>query len=212
MEEKASVYDKVGVAKADTVKDLTALKSFRQRYPFVENLASIEWLDQDKLFKVNPDEVGAFFVFLDVFFKPFGASMTNSSNVYRNARLQIKEFRNLLRIAVDDRKTLAQKVDVPWERIGGVGPDKELAKKIIFCFNYERGTVLPVISNQHLRHFVNRVVDAPTGQTKYHSPGQEYEHYTVELLKAKKQPSPHQGVGYIILYAFSLPNLPTTRQ
>jgi hypothetical protein len=185
LQEKANAYDRVGVAKAETVKDLSALKSFRQRYAFVENLASIEWLNQDKLFKVNPDEVGDFFVFLDGFFKPFGASMASSSNVYRNARLQIKEFRNLLRIAVDDRKTLAQKVDATWERIGGISTDKELAKKIIFCFNYDRGTVLPIINNQHLRHFVNRVVDSPSGQTKYYSLGQEYEHYTMELLKAK---------------------------
>ena len=185
LQEKANAYDRVGVSKADTVKDLSALKSFRQRYAFAENLASIEWLDQDKLFKVNPDEVGDFFGFLDGFFKPFGASMASSSNVYRNARLQIKEFRNLLRIAVDDRKTLAQKVDAPWERIGGISTDKELAKKIIFCFNYDRGTVLPIINNQHLRHFVNRVVDSPSGQTKYYSLGQEYEHYTMELLKAK---------------------------
>jgi hypothetical protein len=185
LQEKANIYDKVGVAKAEATKELTALKSFRQRYPFAENLASIEWLDQDKLFKVNPDQVGDFFVFLDGFFKPFGASMTSSSNVYRNARLQIKEFRNLLRVAVDDRKTLAQKLDAPWERIGGVGPDKELAKKIIFCFNYHLGTVLPVLSNQQLRHFVNRIVDSPSGQTKYYSPGQEYEHFTAEILKTK---------------------------
>jgi hypothetical protein len=198
LQEKANSYDKVGVAKAEAAKDLTALKSFRLRYPFAENLASIEWLEQDKLFKVNPDEVGDFFVFLDGFFKPFGASMANSKNVYRNARLQIKEFRNLLRTAVDDRKTLAQKVDAAWERIGGVSPDKELAKKIIFCFNYDRGTVLPVLSDQHLRHFVNRIVDSPSGQTKYYSPGQEYEHYTSELLKTKN--SVPLTKGWDVLY------------
>ena len=67
-----------------------------------------------------------------------------------------------------------------------MGQDKQLAKKIIFCFNFESGTILPIFSNQHLRHFANRVVDAPSGQPKYLSMGQEYEHYTVELLKAKK--------------------------
>jgi hypothetical protein len=185
LQEKAIAYDKVGVVKAEMTKALLALKSFRQRYPFTENLASIEWLEPDKLFKVNPDEVGDFFGFLDGFFTPFGASIANSSNVYRNARLQIKELRNLLRVAVDDRKTLGQKVDAPWERIGGIGPDKELAKKIIFCFNYDRGAVLPVLSTQHLRHFVNRLLEAQTGQTKYYSLGQEYEHYTDELVKAK---------------------------
>jgi hypothetical protein len=81
--------------------------------------------------------------------------------------LQIKEFRNLLRIAVDDRKSLAEKVDAPWERIGGIGPDKLLAKQLIFCFNYDRGAVLPVFSTQHLRHFVSRTVEGTGGQTKY---------------------------------------------
>jgi hypothetical protein len=113
------------------------------------------------------------------------ATSFNNSNVYRNSRLQIGEFKNLLRSAVDSRKSPAQKVDAPWEKIGGLGQDKQLAKQIIFCFNYETGAVLPIFSNQHLRHFVNKVADASSGQTKYLSPGQEYEHYTADLLKAK---------------------------
>jgi len=183
--EKVNAYDKVGVARADANKALTYLKELRAKYPFTENLREIEWLDPDKLFKVNPDETGQFFHLIEGYLKPLRYSIPNSSNVYRNARLQIKEFKNLLRIAVDDRKTLAEKIDAPWERIGGIAPDKQLAKEIIFCFNYENGTVLPIFSNQHLRHFVNRVVEAASGPTKYFSAGQEYEHYTTELLKTK---------------------------
>ncbi len=108
-----------------------------------------------------------------------------SSNVYQNIRTQIADFKTLLRVAVDKKKSLAEKVDAPWEKISGLGQDKQIAKKIIFCFNYESGTVLPIFSTPHLRHFVNRVVDAPNGQTKYYSLGQEYAHYTSELLKAK---------------------------
>ena len=126
-----------------------------------------------------------FFQFLERYLNPSGAPIQNNSNVYRNARLQIKDFRNLLRTAVDDRKSLAQKVDASWDRIGGMGQDKFLAKKIIYIFNYEKEQVLPVFVNQHLRHFVNRVVGTAVLQTKYMSLGQEYEHYTVELLKAK---------------------------
>jgi hypothetical protein len=185
MLEKANAFDKTGAIKHEVAFALGALKEFRQKFPFTENLASIEWLDPDKLFKINPDETGEFFIFLEKRFNPPGSLSQNSANVYRNARLQIKEFRNLLRIAVDDRKSLAQKVDAPWERIGGLSQDKALAKKIIYCFNSEKGTVLPVFSTQHLRHFTNRVVDYSSGPTKYLSQGQEYEHYTAELLKAK---------------------------
>ena len=185
MPEKANAFDKTGLVKREVDTLLGVLKEFRIKYPFTENLRSIEWLDPDKLFKLNPDEVGEFFQFLEIKLKPLGYSTLNSSNVYRNARLQIGEFKNLLRIAVDSRKSLAEKVDAPWEKIGGLGQDKQLPKKIIFCLNYETGAIPPIFSTQHLRHFVNRVVDAPSGQTKYYSLGQEYEHYTSELLKAK---------------------------
>jgi hypothetical protein len=185
MLEKANAYDKLRSMRFEVDKALALLKGFRVKFPFAENLQTIEGLEPDKLFKLNPDGVGEFFSLLEGYLKPLGYPISNSSNVYRNARLQIAEFKGLLRTIVDDRKALAQKVDAHWERIGGLGQDKQLALKIIFTFNYESGTVLPVFSTQHLRHFVNRVVDAPSGQTKYFSLGQEYEQYTAELLKAK---------------------------
>ena len=184
--EKANSFDKVGVVKHEADVALAALKELRKKFPFAENLREIEWLDPDKLYKVNPDQIGEFFQLLEQSLKPIKYSnQSSSSNVYRNTRLQIKEFKNLLRAAVDSRKSLAQKIDSPWERIGGIAQDKTLAKKIIYCLNYESGTVLPIFSNQHLRHFVNRLVDLPNVQTKYLSLGQEYGHYTTELVKAK---------------------------
>lgn len=185
MFEKANVFDRTGATKREVQIEFGRLKELRQKYMFAENLRSIEWLEPDKLFKVNPDEVGEFFTLIEATLKPFRTSNLTSSNVYRNARLQIKDLKNLLRTAVDERKSLAQKVDAPWDRIGGLGPDKQLAKKIIFCFNYEKATVLPVFSNPHLRHFVYQISDTVVPQNKYSSLGQEYEHYTIELLKAK---------------------------
>lgn len=185
LQEKANPYDRLGTVRSDVNKALASLKELRTKYRFVENLREIEWLDPDKLFKVNPDETGEFFRLLEGYLKPLGYSTLNTSNVYRNIRLQLKEFKNLLRVTVDDRKSLAEKIDAPWERIGGFGQDKLLAKQIIFCYNNEQGIVLPIFSNQHLRHFVNRASDSIGGQTKYLSQGQEYEHYTTELLKVK---------------------------
>lgn len=183
--EKIGTYDKVGVTRSEVNKALVSLKELRSKYRFAENLREIEWLDPDRLYKVNPDETGEFFRLLEGYLKPLGYTTLNSGNIYRNVRLQIKEFKNLLRTVVDDRKSLAEKLDAPWERIGGLGQDKLLAKQLIFCFNYDRGIVLPVFSNQHLRHFVSKVVEAVSGQTKYFSQGQEYEYYTKELIEAK---------------------------
>ncbi len=185
MQEKANAFDRAGLIKRETDKALVALKEFRQKYPFVENLREIEWLNPDKLFRVNPDSVGEFFQNLEAIFKPLGYPAFGNSNVYRNARLQINEFKLLLRTTADDRKPLAQKVDAKWERIGGISQDKALAMEIIYCFNYENKVVLPVFSIQHLRYFANRTVDVSSGPTRYLSLGQEYEHYTAELLKAK---------------------------
>ena len=141
-QEKENAFDKNGLIKRDVDNALGLIKEFRKKFPFVENLRSIEWLDPDKLFKLNPDEVGEFFQFLEDYFKPLGYLTFGSSAVYRNARLQIGDFKNLLRTVVDSRKALAQKVDAPWKKIGGLGQDKQLAKRIIYCFSYESGTVL----------------------------------------------------------------------
>jgi hypothetical protein len=206
--EKARHYDKDGLVRREADKAIAALKDFRQKFPFAENLRTIEWLDPDKLFKLNPDEVGEFFHLMEGIFKLLGYSGLNSSNFYRNARLQISDLKNLLRIAVDSRKSLGQKVDAPWQKIGGLGDDKQIAKKIIFCFNYESGTILPIFSNHHLRHFVNRLLDAPSGQTKYYSLGQEYEHYTTELLKAKNNLPLTQGWDVIYFTRFLYKTFP----
>jgi hypothetical protein len=206
MLEKANAYDKVGSVKHEIEASIKLLKEFRQKYPFAENLRTIEWLDPEKLFKLNPDQTGEFFQYLEGYFKPLGYSVVTSQNVYRNARLQINSFKNLLRTAVDNRKSLAEKVDASWEKIGGIAADKILAKKIIYCFNCESGKVLPIFNNQHLRHFVNRVVDASGEQTKYFSVGQEYEFYTAELLKAKNGFPLTKGWGNLYFSRFLFEN------
>jgi len=202
MQQKAYEYDKNGSITREVNNALAILKEFRSKYPFTENLRSIEWLDPDKLFKMNPDEVGEFFRFLEGSLKPLGQLTSNGSNVYRNTRLQIGDFKNLLRVAVDSRRSLAQKVDASWERIGGLGQDKLLAKEIIFCFNFESGMVMPIFSTQHMRHFVNRIVDAPSGQTKYSSHGEEYGHYMAEIVKAKNSLPPTQRWDAIYFTCF----------
>jgi hypothetical protein len=185
MLQNANGYDKDGSIKREVDKTLVLLKDFRVKFPFAENPQSVSWMEPEKIFGENSDEVGEFFHYFEYQLKPLGPVAAYGSNVYRNIVAQIRDFKNLLRVIVDKKASLAEKVDAPWERISGLGQDKQLAKKIIFCFNYESGAVLPIFSTQHLKHFVNRVVDEPSGQTKYYSLGQEYAHYTAELLKAK---------------------------
>lgn len=185
MLEKASAYDKNWLRKREIDNALMLLKEFRVKFPFAENPPSIDWLEPDKIFKSNPDEIGEFFRYLVYHLDPLGHITINSSNLYRNVRLQTDDFKYLLRVAVDKKKSLAEKVNASWEKIGGLGQDKQIAKKIIFCFNYESGKVLPIFSTPHLKYFVNKVVDKPSNPRKYYSLGEEYEQLTSELLNAK---------------------------
>ncbi|MCL4429440.1 MAG: hypothetical protein M1167_01690, partial [Chloroflexi bacterium] len=178
MLEKANAYDKNGLMKREVDNALALFKEFRVKFPFAENPQSIYWLEPDKILKTNSNEIGEFFHYLVYSLNSLSNLTIQNSNVYQNIRTQIADFKTLLHVVVDKKKSLAQKVDAPWEKISGLGQDKHIAKKIIFCFNYESRAVLPIFSTPHLRHFVNRVVEAPKSETKYYSLGQEYAHYT----------------------------------
>jgi hypothetical protein len=185
MLEQANAFDKNGLVKREVNNALGVLKEFRVKFPFTENPNSIEWLDPNQIFMPDSKEIGEFFRYLIYSLDPIGHVSIQNANIYRNIRDQFRDFKNLLRVVVDKNKSLSQKVDAPWEKINGLGNDKLLAKKIIFCFNYENATVAPIFSTQHLRHFVNRILDTQNSGTKYYSAGVEYAHYTAELLKAK---------------------------
>ena len=186
LSEKASVYDKTGVMKVEVDKALVLLKDFRAKYPFAENPQSIDWLNPDDIFKESSGEAGEFFRYLEYSLEPLGHLTIQGSAVYRNIRIQLGDFKSLLRVAVDKKKSLAEKVDARWENISRLGQDKQVAKKIIFCFNYESGKMLPIFSTAHLKYFVNKVVDKPSNPRKYYSLGEEYASLTSELLTVKE--------------------------
>jgi hypothetical protein len=186
IQQKADAYDKNGIVKAEVEKALSNLKAFRIKFPFAEKPPAIAMLQPDDISKVNPNQAGEFFHNIEYTLKPLGHQTVYDSNVYYKIRLQLEDFKILLRVAVDKKRSLAEKVDAPWEKIKGLGDDKQIAKKIIFCFNYESGAVLPIFSKSHLKHFANKLADKPAGATKFYSQGEEYAHYTAELLKAKE--------------------------
>ena len=111
--EKATAYDKNGLMKAEIDNTLDLLRDFRAKFPFAENPDSIDSLEPDKIFKVNPDGVGEFFHYLEYRLKPLGHLTIHGSNVYYKIRLQIEDFKDLLHIAVDKKRSLAEKVDAP---------------------------------------------------------------------------------------------------
>ena len=206
--DKATAYDKNRVNKKQVDNAISYLKEFRTKFSSTENLTSIAMLKPDDIFKENTGEVGEFFHDLEYYFKPLGHSSIRDSSLYRNIRVQIEDFKNLLYFVVDKKKSLAEKVDANWRKIKGLGDDKQLAKKIIFCFNYESGKVLPILSISHLKYFLGKIADRTSLPTKYYTQGEEYACLTLELLKAKNNLSITQGWEVTYLTRFLYENYP----
>jgi len=184
--DKVKAFDKSGNVRTEVDKAMKSLKDFRTKYPFAENPESIESLDPNDIFNEQSDEVGVFFHYIEYYLRPIGHLTIYGSNVYRQIRSQFEDFKELLYVVVDKKKSLAEKVDAPWDEIRGLGQDRHIAKKIIFCFNYEDGNLLPIFKTTHLEHFFNEIVDKPSSPAKYVSLGEKYEYLISELLKVKE--------------------------
>ncbi|MBS7619246.1 hypothetical protein KEJ21_01170 [Candidatus Bathyarchaeota archaeon] len=185
--QRAMVFDRDEAIKRSVDVALEKLRVFREKYPFTENPEAIERLSPEDVFRRNTGEIGEFFRYIEYYLKPLGGLRTYPK-VYLEIREQIDLFKHLLYVVVDNKKSLAEKVDAPWSEIKGLGGDSHIAKKIIFCFNYETGSVIPIFSTSHLEHFLNIIHETPWRPIHYGglSLGKKYETLTEKLLKAKE--------------------------
>ncbi len=169
---------------------MEARKSFQERYPFRTNPSLIDTLRPDDIYSKGNES------FLDwVEYKTRDAGhIAVYSNAYAmNARNAPEVFKSLLRQAVDDSKSLAEKVDANWGSIHYFGEDKHIAKKIINLF-YPEETV-PIFNTEHMEHFLRALGEDYESQAKktfgenYTSLtiGRKYQLLTETLLKAKKE-------------------------
>jgi hypothetical protein len=205
---KVAIFDKSGAIKIEVDSAMELLKGFRARYPFAENPEAIETLDPNDIFRVQSDEVGEFFHWLEYYLKPVGHLTLYGSNVYRQIRDKFEDFKELLHVTIDPEKSLAQKVDAPWDQISGLGQDRHIAKKIIFCFNYEHGDILPIFKTGHLEHFLKEIADKPWFPPQYTSLGETYEYLISELLRAKEDLPETQSWGLLYFAKFLYDSYP----
>ena len=127
---------------------------FLKRYPFREHPELIDKLTPDKVQKKGGEDY--FFLWVDYRTKALGALPGYSAFAYYNAAENIEEFKKLLRIVVDDSKSLSEKIDASWDRIKGFGgEDRIYAKKIIFL--YYPKNVIPIFKNDHLEYFIEKL-------------------------------------------------------
>jgi len=180
---------------------LRLLETFRKKYPFKSDPDSIDNLTPDDLFKVREDY---FFRWIEHTLRPLGSLTIGSAAVWRNACNQIDDFKFLLRIAVSDR-SLAEKVDAPWERISGMGGDKHIAKKIISCYD---DNVLPIFKTEHLEHFQDILVGRLQYPSNYDDMtiGQKYQYLNQTLINLKERTShiKNWGNSYFMRFLYEM--------
>ncbi|MDT8782556.1 MAG: hypothetical protein IAX22_07945 [Candidatus Bathyarchaeota archaeon] len=189
VERKAKTFDPNGTTKHLVDEGLIKLQSFRKQYPFVEDQTSIEKLTAEDILKKDTGKMGDFFRYIEHQLKPLGHLEIKGTTVYRNIIKQLDDFKELLRMTVDKNRSLAEKIDAPWKDIKRLGLDQHVAKKIIFCFNYETNKVVPIFKTQDMEYFLDKINEKQEYPLLYDnkSLGEKYEYLTEQILKAKQE-------------------------
>src|SRR5438094_6391569 len=104
------------------------LKDFQRHYPFVSNPQAIDTLTADQIYKKGEDQT--FFYWVERKLRVLG-HITVYANWFENARANSEIFKRLLRDSLKEGLSLSQRIDPPWDSIGGFGGDRTIAKKII---------------------------------------------------------------------------------
>ncbi len=210
--EQIGAFDKDGAFKTQIDQTMVLLQKFRTKYPFFEKPDSIDTLGADDIFNESAGNVGDFFHWIEFRLKEIGYLSHLYAELYRNIREHLEEFKDLLRIVVDKNKSIAEKVDAPWKEISGMGGDQHLAKKIIFCFNYETEDILPIFKTSDLDYFLDKIETNPILDNYPRlTLGEKYELLTSELTKNKEKIPQTKSWGPVYFSRFLYETFPPPR-
>ncbi|MEM2695770.1 MAG: hypothetical protein QXU09_02410 [Thermoproteota archaeon] len=166
------------------------LKTFLKKYPFRERPDLIDDLTSERIY--NPGSDDYFFLWMEHKTRNLGAIFTYGGNIYPNAIERIDQFKQLLKVLVDESKTIKEKIDYDCG-IKGFGGDKLIAKKILYC--YFSNELLPIFKTDDLERFCRKLnIDFERDATiTYNKPyedltvGKKYELLNKALLGFKNQ-------------------------
>lgn len=210
--EQIGAFDKDEAFKNQIDQTMVLLQKFRTKYPYVKKPDLIETLTGDDIFNESAGNVGDFFHWIEFRLKEIGYLSHLYSELYRNIREHLEEFKDLLHIVVDKNKSIAEKVDAPWQEISGMGGDKHLVKKIIFCFNYNTNDILPIFKTSDLEYFLEKITTDPIPDNYPRlTLGEKYQFLTSELIKNKEKMSQTKSWGLVYFSRFLYETFPPPR-
>lgn len=137
--------------KLDAVRD--EIEDFNRRFPFRPKPTLIDGLKPSDVYEKGARE--SFFYWVEFgTFDVAHLSIYGATN-YENTKGKLNEFKELLKLAVDDKLSVHEKVDAPWDSFRGFGGDRHIAKKILSLFYPE--AIFPIMNTGHLQHFAAKL-------------------------------------------------------
>lgn len=180
--EKVKDFDKDYNIRMRISKALGSHKEFLERYPFREHPEKIDLLTPEDIYKPRSSDDFSYCLEHELYNI---ARLGNESNVvWKKIRDYINVFKQLLYIAVDDKRQIDAKIDANWQDIPWLGGDKHVAKKIIWC--YYSDDFLPILNTEYLENFIR------TLEMRYEYPsnatiGTKFKELQERLLSFKNQ-------------------------
>lgn len=121
-------------------------KEFLKQFPFRSQPGSIDGLELEMIYNPHSGDHEYFFNWIEHKLMWLGAVALGSAKPWENARENAGTFRDLLKIAVDDKISIANKIDAHWEDIKGFGGDRHVAKKILSVYYPE--DIIPIFKTE----------------------------------------------------------------
>lgn len=172
LENKISEYLKDKSAKEGIEKAWRDHKEFLKLYPFREHPEQIDELTPEKVYNPGQRDRDYFFHWIEHRLKAFAHLGIGSAIVWENAKNGLPKLKELLKISVDDSISIAEKIDAHWEDIPRFGGDRQIAKKILFCYYPE--LVVPALKTED-REFFCRKLGLHYRENAYEKYGKDYE-------------------------------------
>ena len=189
----ASIFDKGGEIKSEVEEARKEHRKFLKVFPFRNKPEKIDELRPEDLYNPGIGTKDYFFWWMEYGLSKLGRIFPFVADAYENAVERIEVFKELLRIAVDDSKSLAEKIDADWDKIKRFGGDRHIAKKIISTYYPQE--VIPIFKTQDLEHFSKELELGVEGKAldQFDLPydalsiGEKYQLFNDLLLDIKKE-------------------------
>ena len=189
----ASIFDKSGEIKREVEEARREHTKFLKLFPFRSKPEKIDELRPEDLYNPGIGTKDYFFWWMEYGLRKLGRIFPFVADAFESATERLEEFKALLRIAVNDTKSLAEKIDADWDKIKRFGGDRHIAKKIVSA--YYPDEVIPIFKTGHLEHFYKELGLDVEGKAleKFDLPydalsiGQKYQLLNDLLLNVKKE-------------------------